>query len=164
MRQQGPGVYSRTELLVSGTFLALVLISCAARQQVERSMVDGRLRPCPERPNCVCSEDKGRPSWIEPLAFEGPPEAAWKRLERAVRDIGGRVEKVQDGYLWATFRTRFLRFVDDMEFRMDAAEGSIHLRSASRIGHSDFGVNRRRVERLRARFDQLRPGSEDHGK
>jgi uncharacterized protein (DUF1499 family) len=134
--------------------LAVPLVSCAAAQQVQSEMVSGRLKPCPDKPNCVCSEDRGKASWVEPLAFEGPPETAWKRLGDAVRDIGGRIEKDQDGYLSATFRTRFLRFVDDMEFRMDAANEVIHLRSASRIGYSDFGVNRRRAERLRARFHQ----------
>jgi uncharacterized protein (DUF1499 family) len=146
----------RAKFIVLGVFLAFAVVSCAARQQVQREMVNGRLRPCPDKPNCVCSEDKARASWIEPLAFECPPEAAWRRLEHAVQDIGGKIEKDQDRYLWATFRTRFLRFVDDMEFRMDAAAGVIHLRSGARIGYSDLGVNRRRAEKLRARFYQNR--------
>jgi uncharacterized protein (DUF1499 family) len=90
---------------------------------------------------------------VEPLVFEGPPETAWKKLSRTVRDAGGTIREDTGTYLWATFQTRLFRFVDDTEFRMVAAEGVIHVRSASRVGYWDLGVNRKRVERLRARFE-----------
>jgi uncharacterized protein (DUF1499 family) len=117
-------------------------------------LVDGHLRPCPETPNCVSSESVAPQARIEPLRFKGSPQAAWSDLESSIRDLGGSVMERRDGILWATFTSRLFRFVDDLEFRMVAEEGVIHLRSASRVGRSDMGVNRERVARLRRLFEQ----------
>lgn len=117
-------------------------------------LLDGHLRPCPETPNCVSSESVAPQSRIEPLRFKGAPQAAWTDLESSTRDLGGTVVEQRDGFLWATFTSRVFRFVDDVEFRMVAEEGVIHLRSASRVGRSDMGVNRERVEKLRAQFEK----------
>jgi uncharacterized protein (DUF1499 family) len=68
--------------------------------------------------------------------------------------MGGKIQEERDGYLWAMFTSRVFRFVDDVEFRMVPTDGLIHVRSGSRVGYSDLGVNRRRVEKLRARFNQ----------
>jgi len=68
--------------------------------------------------------------------------------------MGGKIQEEHDGYLWATFTSRVFRFVDDVEFRMVPSDGIIHVRSGSRVGYSDLGVNRKRVEKLRAGFDQ----------
>jgi uncharacterized protein (DUF1499 family) len=68
--------------------------------------------------------------------------------------MGGKIEEEHDDYLWTTFTSRVFRFVDDVEFRMVSAAGKIHVRSGSRVGYSDLGVNRRRVEKLRALFNQ----------
>ncbi len=62
------------------------------------------------------------------------------------------MEQGDDRYLWATFRSRVFRFVDDLELRLDEAGGVIHVRSAARLGYADFGVNRKRVVALRNRF------------
>jgi len=70
--------------------------------------------------------------------------------------MGGKIEEEHDGYLWATFTSRVFRFVDDVEFRMVSTDGMIHMRSGSRKGYSDLGVNRRRVEKLRTLFNQKR--------
>jgi uncharacterized protein (DUF1499 family) len=140
--------------LVLFLFLFLAARSFVSRKKHKIGMAEGRLKPCPENPNCVCSEEIQKSSWIKPLAFKGPPAISWERAKQAIRDHGGRIEKEQDGYLWATFTTMFFRFVDDLELRMDDRERMIHVRSASRMGYSDLGVNRRRVEKIRARFNQ----------
>jgi uncharacterized protein (DUF1499 family) len=101
----------------------------------------------------VSSEDEGTSSWIEPLVFGDDPESAWGRAVQAVRDIGGKVHEDTGDYLWATFTSRVFRFVDDLELRMDRDARVVHVRSASRVGYSDLGVNRKRVERLRATFN-----------
>ena len=118
------------------------------------SLVDGRLRPCPQRPNCVSSQSPLPGSHIAPLVFDGSPEKAWQKLKEAVIDLGGTVCKDQPGYLWTTFTSRVFRFVDDAEFRMVPDEGVIHVRSAARVGYTDLGVNRRRMERLRVIFNR----------
>jgi uncharacterized protein (DUF1499 family) len=132
--------------------LALGLVAArASRRPVEAGLVDGRLRPCPSTPNCVCSE--GAEPSIEPLAFEGEPEAAFRSL-LAFLDDEPRVQRVElDGdYAHYTFRTPLLGFVDDVELRLDRERGAIEVRSASRVGHSDLGTNRRRVESIRAEW------------
>ncbi len=98
-------------------------------------------------------------SRIEGLAFTGTPGAALECLKRAIEDIGGAIEFESGGYIWAVFKTTVFRFIDDMEFRIDPRNRVVHLRSASRIGYYDFGVNRRRTAALRQRFlqEQARP-------
>ena len=122
-------------------------------------MTDGKLSPCPRRPNCVSSENDSGPSRIEALAFTGTPADALECLKRAIQGIGGAIEFESDGYIWAVFKTTVFRFIDDMEFRIDPRHRVVHLRSASRIGYYDFGVNRRRTLALRQSFlqEQARP-------
>jgi uncharacterized protein (DUF1499 family) len=131
----------------------LSVLSCASNPP-KVQLVDGRLRPCPNSPNCVSSESDSTSSWIEPLSFQGRPEKAWGDLKETIRDMGGKIQEEHDGYLWATFTTRLFRFVDDVEFRMVSSDGIIHVRSGSKKGYSDLGVNRRRVEKLRTIFNQ----------
>lgn len=133
----------------------LAVLSCASHPP-KVQLVDGRLRACPKSPNCVSSEGDGTSSRIEPLTFQGLPEKAWGDLKETIRELGGKIQEEHDGYLWATFTSRLFRFVDDVEFRMVSSDGMIHLRSGSRVGHSDLGVNRRRVEKLRALFNKKR--------
>jgi len=112
-----------------------------------------RLDPCPASPNCVCSLDPDEPHRVVPLSFEGPADQAWDRV-RAIVAAWPRTTVVleQPGFLHAEVRSRLFRFVDDLQLLLDEASGCIHIRSASRVGRSDFGVNRRRVEALRAAF------------
>lgn len=117
-------------------------------------MTDGKLPPCPRRPNCVSSEEDDESRRIEPLAFNGTPAAARQCLKRAIQDIGGVIEFESVGYIRAVFKTTVFRFMDDMEFRIDPRNRVVHLRSASRIGYYDFGVNRRRTAALRQSFLQ----------
>jgi uncharacterized protein (DUF1499 family) len=102
----------------------------------------------------VSSESDRASSRVEPLTFQGPPEKAWSNLKETLHEMGGKIQEDREGYLWATFTSRVFRFVDDVEFRMVSTDGMIHVRSGSRVGYSDLGVNRRRVEKLRALFDQ----------
>jgi uncharacterized protein (DUF1499 family) len=133
--------------------LLFMIVSCTGKPP-ETQLVDGRLRPCPDKPNCVSSEEKRGDAQVAPLAFQGPPAAAWQSLKEAVRQAGGEIRQEGDQYLRATFTSRVFRFVDDVEFRMVAAENLIHVRSASRLGYSDLGANRKRVEKVRALFNK----------
>lgn len=91
---------------------------------------------------------------IAPLAFTGDAAAAMDRLATIVGGMPGAVLVSREpGYLYATFTTPWLRFVDDVEFALDASAGVIHLRSASRLGQEDFGTNRRRIEAIRSAFN-----------
>ncbi len=139
--------------LVGAGLLGLVWFAQMATSPPS-SLTLGRLTPCPDSPNCVCSQDDRPSHYVEPLRFSGDPDAAFARLAGTVRQEP-RATIVQEGpgYLRAEFRSRVFRFVDDVEFLLNPTGHTIEVRSASRVGYSDLGVNRRRVERLRARFD-----------
>jgi len=116
-------------------------------------LVDGRLRPCPSSPNCVCSQDGDAGHHIEPLRFIGSPREAWDRLHNLVLKLPrARVVSRDDRYFHIEFTTLLMRFVDDVEFLLDETASVIHIRSASRIGHSDLGANRKRIEAIRQRW------------
>ncbi len=107
------------------------------------------LKDCPPSPNCVCTLATRPEQVMPPLPFEGDATAAIARvigiLERLPRV---RIVERRDNYFHATFTTLVFRFVDDVEFFADSETKLLHFRSASRIGYSDLGVNRRRMQRL----------------
>lgn len=113
------------------------------------------LAPCPETPNCVSSLAEDATHRIEPLPLHGTPEEAIQRLQRIIERMP-RAEVTEAGPTWlnATFRSLVFRFVDDLELAVDPDAGVIHVRSAARVGRSDLGVNRRRVETIRRRYRQ----------
>ena len=112
------------------------------------------LHPCPSSPNCVSSQATDDRHAIDPFVFTGRAEDAWQALKRALPSMA-RTQIVDEigYYLHAEARSRIFRFVDDVEFVLVPEQKTVHVRSASRTGSGDLGVNRRRVERLR---DQLR--------
>ncbi len=113
-------------------------------------VADGHLLPCPDRPNCVSSEGPQGNWSISPLEYSGPSQVAWQALQEEIVNMGGSIERSDDTFLHATFRSRIFGFVDDVTCRLDGSNNRIHIRSAARTGHSDFGVNRKRVEALRS--------------
>lgn len=126
-------------------------ISCAATPE-DLGLANGRLRPCPDTPNCVNSEDVGLDSFIEPLAYSGDPDDAFRDLLAYLETLPRvEVRTVTPDYAHAVFTSLVFRFRDDVELRLDREAGAIHIRSASRIGYSDLGANRKRVESIRAR-------------
>ena len=120
-----------------------------SRRPAEVGLIDGRLRACPSTPNCVCSED-GDAASIPALSFEGDPAEAFRSLVDFLgTESNATIVQFDDGYLHVVYHTPVLRFADDVEFRLDPAAQAIQVRSASRVGHSDLGANRARIERLR---------------
>ena len=112
---------------------------------------DGRLADCPRSPNCVSSEAQGRVHGIEPFTLAAPAEEAWQAAGEVLAELPGtRVVTRQADYLHVECRTPWLRFTDDLELQLRAEEGVMAVRSASRLGYSDLGANRARVEALRA--------------
>lgn len=114
---------------------------------------NGRLSQCPRTPNCVCSQSEDRRHAIDPIAFDDTPADAMRRLQDVVRALrGATIVTASRRYLYAEVRSRVLGFVDDLEFYCDRRAKVIHVRSAARLGYSDLGVNRRRVETVRKAF------------
>ena len=117
---------------------------------------DGRLAPPKSTPNCVSSQADPADTehYIAPIPFKGGAAQAIAAARKAVEGMEGASVIRQDGaYLYAEYRTKLLRFVDDVEFLHDEKAGLLHVRSASRLGRRDFGVNRARVEQVRARIE-----------
>lgn len=118
---------------------------------------DGKLRAMPRSPNAVSSQadpqrDAGH--YIAPFACHGDPQRMWQRLTALVRELPGvEVVSANDRYLHAECSSQLLGFVDDLELLLDRASDLIHVRSAARLGRRDFGVNRARIESLRAKLD-----------
>jgi uncharacterized protein (DUF1499 family) len=151
-------VYTVIALLLSLVLLVLGIVFLVEGQS-SAGLLAGQLSPCPDTPNCVCSEERPAGStYIDPLVYDGDAGQAWRRARQAILDSGGKIIKEDDGYLWATYTTRWLHFFDDVELRLDEKHRRIHMRSASRVGSYDFHVNRNRLERLRSRFHELQGG------
>ncbi len=134
--------------------LLFVGLSISSRKQPELGLLNGELRPCPATPNCVCSEQQVEESFVEPLVYTANTDDVWRKIKRAITETGGIVLTEHAGYLHARYETPLMRYVDDVELRVDAKNQVIHIRSASRVGHSDMGANRQRVSRIRTAFDQ----------
>jgi len=157
---------SRTVLIVVAVLALLALLAVAVLAAGRAGLFtgarpalgttsDGPLTPCPTTPNCVSSQASATDTThhIPPLAFRTDAARAWGALKETV----GSAERAQiieerSGYLRAEFTSRVLGFVDDVEFQLDAPAKRIHVRSASRLGRSDLGVNRARIESLRAQL------------
>jgi uncharacterized protein (DUF1499 family) len=144
-------------VLLLGGVVALALFSLFARRPSNLGVRDGRLAPCPDTPNCVCTQAADEAHRIEPLAYDGSAEEAMVRLKAALSTLPRtRVVTETPDYLHAECTSLVFRFVDDVEFLLDRERKVIHFRSASRVGHSDLGVNRRRMEALRQAFAAAR--------
>ena len=118
-------------------------------------IVDGRLAPCPNKPNCVSSQaaTSDKQHYIKALTYSGEPAQERERLERAIASMKrARVAVREVNYWRVEFTSALWRFVDDVEFVFDDIARRIDIRSASRVGYSDLGVNRRRMEEIRRRF------------
>ncbi|MDZ8137948.1 MAG: DUF1499 domain-containing protein [Nostoc sp. DedQUE04] len=114
---------------------------------------NGKLTPCPNSPNCVSSQSTDASHQIAPLTFTSIPEQAITNLKQIIESLPRtKIITESKDYLYAEFKSALLGFVDDVEFYLDRTANLIHVRSASRLGQSDLGVNRKRIETIRAKF------------
>ncbi|KAB0665860.1 DUF1499 domain-containing protein [Oryzomonas japonica] len=131
--------------------LSGLLAACTGERPTNLGMRDGRLTACPTSPNCVLSQADDERHRIAPLSFTGEPDAAFARLKQLLaRRTDATVIEERPGYLRAELRTTL--FTDDAEFLLDRERRCIQIRSASRLGYSDLGKNRRRMEEIREAF------------
>jgi uncharacterized protein (DUF1499 family) len=130
-----------------------ILTACAGKSATPLGISDGRLTACPRSPNCVSSQAEDEAHRIAPLVFQDTAELAFARLKQVLDGRGDTtIIEERPGYLRVEFHT--LLFVDDGEFLLDAEQQLIQVRSASRLGYSDLGKNRRRLEEIRQSFTQ----------
>jgi uncharacterized protein (DUF1499 family) len=141
--------------------LALLLGACSGKPPPNLGIHDGQLSPCPSKPNCVSSQATDESHYVAPLSFAAPASATRRALLEILPQMpGARLVTEENLYLRVEFTSKTMKFVDDVEFLVDPLSNIIHLRSASRLGYSDFGANRKRVEDIRARLQKvLEPSS-----
>ncbi len=125
--------------------IVLAVAGCASGGKM-----DARMAECPDSPNCVSSVSKMESHYIAPISFSGDPENAMERIEKVILSMKrSEIAIKETGYLKAVFTSAVFRFRDDVECLLDRDKSVINIRSASRAGYSDFGVNRARVEEIR---------------
>jgi FKBP-type peptidyl-prolyl cis-trans isomerase FkpA len=156
MRRAARALVPAVAAIVAAAFLSTQMGLLSGKRPSGLGVVDGRLAPLREAlDNSVSSYSTSERHRIAPLPAGDKPRASFARLERIVAaERGATIVTARPGYLHAEFETRWLRFVDDVEFLLDEGAGLIHVRSASRLGRRDFGVNRRRIEAIRAAYER----------
>ena len=154
--------------IIKWTVIVIVLLAVAAvaagqlgllqgQTPTDLGVRDGKLKVPSDAPNSVSSQASLYPTHpqrayaeIAPLALQGTGAQTLTRLRSIIESTpGARVVKADDGYLYAQFTSRLMKYVDDLELWFDESTGVVQVRSASRLGHSDMGANRARVEALR---------------
>ena len=126
------------------------LIACNGTRPANLGIKGGRLAPCPWTPNCVSSDAADTSHGVAAFRLNAPPEQAWRALRSALESLPRvGIVAITEDYIHAECSSAVFGFVDDLELNLRAQENLISVRSAARLGYSDFGVNRRRVENLR---------------
>jgi uncharacterized protein (DUF1499 family) len=117
---------------------------------------NGKLSPCPDSPNCVSSQSDDAEHGIKALSYKGTPEQAIAELKQIVSNMSGtKIISDRPDYLYVEFTSSLMGFVDDVEFYVNPEQNVVEVRSASRLGKSDMGVNRKRVEAIRSELDKI---------
>ena len=118
---------------------------------------DGKLTACPNTPNCVCSQSLDAEHSIEPLPYNSTPAEAIAAIKKVIQAMPKtKIITENNNYLYAEFTSALMGFVDDVEFYLDEDAKAIQVRSASRLGQSDLGVNRKRIETIRTKLKELK--------
>ena len=130
-------------LLTFGGSILFFLLGLWSQKGKPKGLVNGRLAECPDSPNAVSSEPGTQPEKVVK-----PLQAGLEEVMAAIKKTGGVITSHRDDYLSATYMSSVFKFVDDVEVRTDGAV--CHIRSASRVGYSDRGANRKRVAAIRA--------------
>ena len=124
-----------------------------AKSKKPIGIVNGKLHPCPKSPNCVSTQDIDEKQKMEPINYSGSLEDAKAKIIGIINSLKrSKIITNEENYIHIEFRTATFRFVDDVEFLFDDKEKIIHFRSRARMGYSDMGVNRKRMEEITRLF------------
>ena len=143
-------------IIFGGIIVLWGINGCSGSRPEKLGLNNKSFAPCPGSPNCVLSQKSDSKHRIQPLSYAGPLEAAKERLNQVIKSHGNAWIISQNRNYWhVEFTSRWMSFVDDVEFYFTESEELIHVRSSSRLGYYDFGVNRKRVEKIRFQFEEL---------
>ena len=130
--------------------LLVMIFGCRSVKPSGLGVTAGKLAPCPDSPNCVSSQAEDAGHHIAPFKYQGSLADAKGEVKKVVAALPRtKIITETNDYLHVIFTTAIMRFVDDVEFYFDDQRKVIEVRSASRVGHSDLGVNRKRIETIR---------------
>lgn len=155
--------------IIFSAFILIVLvivfgIVLKGGKELSLGISEGKFQPCPGTPNCVSSQAQSKEAYMEAISTGGLETEVVMKIARSVIEKSNRAKVVEsDGpYLRAEFKSLIFRFVDDVEFYHDFDKGLLHFKSASRLGMSDMGVNRKRMEKLTDDISDEFAGLSDH--
>ena len=142
--------------------ISLIFLKGCTGEMRKLGIENEQLMQCPTTPNCVNSQSKGNKHYIEPIITTGTSLDVKNNILKILNELErSKIIKVENNYIRAEFTSKLFRFVDDVEFYFPEAKTNemiVHVRSASRVGYSDFGVNRKRIERIRSKFKAISKG------
>jgi uncharacterized protein (DUF1499 family) len=134
----------------TSTLLPMAIFSFSGKRPDSLGINAGQFAPCPNSPNCVSSQSSDPDHRVEPLIYSSSPEMAFQYLKTAIQSLERtKIVTETENYLHVEFKSALMGFVDDVEFYLNKDKNVIEVRSASRLGQSDLGVNRKRVESIR---------------
>jgi uncharacterized protein (DUF1499 family) len=148
--------YFHHNKIVFLTFIFLVkkIIVFADKRLNNLGVHDGKLAPCLNSANCVCSQNSDAVHQIPPLNFTSNPEEAIAAVKGIIQSLSiTKIITESNDYLYVELKSAFLGFVDDVEFYLNRNTNTIQVRSASRLGYGDLGVSRQRIEAIRTNFN-----------
>ena len=144
---------SLTNNLNSAIATPMAIFSFSGTRPTNLGVTNGKLLECPNSPNCVSSQSTDAEHKIAPLTYSGDPAKALADLKAVIESLPRtKIITAENNYIYAEFTSKLMGYVDDVEFYLNADKGIIEVRSASRLGKSDLGVNRDRIETIRAKL------------
>lgn len=138
------------------TIAGLMMLSMSSKPPATIGLINGQLAECPDSPNCVSTQTKKNTAAMEPIVFKSSSGEIIEKIKSVIAASHPRAKLISenDHYLHYEFTSFLFRFVDDVEFLIDDESKRVHFRSASRVGHSDLGANRKRMQSI---VDELNP-------
>lgn len=146
----------RNTMIVFGMVLSVFIMGCTGTRPTTLGINNGNLSPCPEKPNCISSQAADENHFSEFFQYTSDKSVAFNTLKKIIiAQPRTKIVSETDNYIYAEYTTAIFRFVDDVEFYFPDNEQIVHFRSASRLGHSDLGVNKKRIEGIRLLFTEM---------
>ncbi len=132
-------------------FFSIILTSCSGNKPMS---IGNPLSPCPKSPNCISSQSQDESHYVAPFVYTGSQQLAFEQLVLVIRNYPRtKIVTETENYLHVECKSKWFGFIDDLEFLFETAQ-EIQVRSASRLGYSDFGVNRHRIGIFRTQFEK----------
>jgi len=143
------------KLSIGPLLLISILWGCSGNPKERQNSESSGFLDCPDTPNCVSSLAKNPKYRVEPFKLKNDPKTSWGIVQKTVASLSRtKIVSADNSDIHAECKSMIFRFVDDLTLHLNPSNGIIHIRSASRIGYSDLGVNRHRVESLRKKLQR----------